>query len=297
MRSESILPVRAKAGVSTALITALVGLFALIMVSPLFVVLATAFKTDAEVALASFSWLPRRFSLDNFKKVLSMGSWGRYFYNSLVVTVATVAGSLVFNSLAGYTFARMRFRGKNFLFLLIMLGMMIPPQAIVIPQFVILRSVPFLGGNDWMGQGGIGLLNTNWALIIPFLSGSFGIFLCRQFYTSFPKELDEAARIDGCGSFGIYARIFLPMSKQILATLCILKTAATWNDFFYPLIMTQQEEAKTVQLALQMFKGTTSTHWNWLMAGTLLTMIPVVIVFLCAQKYFVAGIAHAGMKN
>ena len=148
-----------------------------------------------------------------------------------------------------------------------------------------------------MGQGGIGLLNTNWALIIPFLSGSFGIFLCRQFYTSFPKELDEAARIDGCGSFGIYARIFLPMSKQILATLCILKTAATWNDFFYPLIMTQQEEAKTVQLALQMFKGTTSTHWNWLMAGTLLTMIPVVIVFLCAQKYFVAGIAHAGMKN
>ena len=180
---------------------------------------------------------------------------------------------------------------------LIMLGMMIPPQAIVIPQFVILRSVPFLGGNDWMGQGGIGLLNTNWALIIPFLSGSFGIFLCRQFYTSFPKELDEAARIDGCGSFGIYARIFLPMSKQILATLCILKTAATWNDFFYPLIMTQQEEAKTVQLALQMFKGTTSTHWNWLMAGTLLTMIPVVIVFLCAQKYFVAGIAHAGMKN
>ena len=121
--------------------------------------------------------------------------------------------------------------------------------------------------------------------------------MCRQFYITFPESLDEAARLDGCGSVRTYFRIYLPMSKQILATLCILKTSATWNDFLYPLIMTQNEDTRTVQLALQMFKGSTATHWNWLMAGTMLTMIPVIIVFLCAQKYFVAGIANAGMKN
>lgn len=272
-------------------------LLSIVLLLPLLVVLTTAFKSDAEVALASFRWLPSRISLDNFGKALSMGNWGRYFANSIIVTSITVLGSLIFNSLAGYTFARLHFRFKQFLFITIMIGMMVPPQAIIIPQFVIIRSVPFAGGNNWLGQGGVGLLNTHWALIVPFLSGSFGIFLCRQFYASFPTALDEAATIDGCSPFQTYTHIFLPMSKQIFATLCILKTAAVWNDFFYPLIMTQNDDARTVQLALQMFKGFTSIHWNWLMAGTLITMLPVLIVFLCAQKYFVAGIAHAGMKN
>lgn len=283
--------------ISTWLVTGVIFLCALIVVFPILIVVLTSFKTDSEVAMASFRWLPGQFNFDNLKKVLTMGNWPRYFANSLIVTAVTVAGSLVFNSVAGYTFARLKFKGKHVLFLIIMLGMMIPPQAIIIPQFVILRSIPFMGGNNWMGQGGIGALNTYWSLIIPFLSGSFGIFLCRQFYMSFPESLDEAAKIDGCGSFKTYYKIYLPMSKQILATLCILKTSATWNDFLYPLIMTQNEKTRTVQLALQMFKGSTSTHWNWLMAGTLLTMIPVILVFVCAQKYFVAGIAHAGMKN
>lgn len=279
------------------MITVIIGVFAIITALPLLIVFMTALKTDAEVAVGSFRWLPERIDFSNIKKVLSMGNWMGYFKNSVIVTAVTVAGSLVLNSIAGYTFARLKFKGKNFLFLFLMLGMMIPPQAIIIPQFVILRSIPFAGGNDWLGRGGIGVLNSYWALIIPFLSGAFGIFLCRQFYLTFPSSLDEAARLDGCGSFQTYLKIYLPMSKQILATLCILKTSATWNDFLYPLIMTQNEETRTVQLALQMFKGSTATHWNWLMAGTMLTMIPVIIVFLCAQKYFVAGIANAGMKN
>lgn len=279
------------------ILTLIILFFALLVFLPILVVVVTAFKTDAEVSLSNFSWMPKTLNFDNFKTVLTMGNWGRYFINSLIVTGVTVAGSLIFNSLAGYSFARLRFRGKNFLFLTIMVGMMIPPQAIIIPQFIILRSIPFLGGNNWMGQGGVGVLNTYGALIIPFLSGSFGIFLCRQFYISFPRSLDDAAKIDGCSPLRTYITIYMPMSKQILATLCILKTSATWNDFLYPLIMTQSEKTRTVQLALQMFKGSTSTHWNWLMAGTLLTMIPVIVVFLCAQKYFVAGIAHTGMKN
>ena len=124
------------------------------------------------------------------------------------------------------------------------------------------------------------------SLILPFLSGPMGIFLCRQFYSTFPKSLDEAAKIDGCGSFKIYYSIYIPMSTTILATLTILKTVATWNDFFYPLIMTTSESMKTVQLGLQTFTGSTTTHYNWLMAATLFTSLPIVIVYLCAQKYF-----------
>jgi len=282
---------------SNLLITIFMMCIAVILLLPIFVVFTTAFKSDTEVALAGFRWFPSELNLENFRKAMSMGNWSRYFLNSIIVTSITVIGSLFFNSLAGYTFARLRFRGKQFLFILIMIGMMIPPQAIIIPQFVMLRSVPLLGGNNLAGEGGVGLLNTYWALIIPFLSGSFGIFLCRQFYISFPTELDDAAKIDGCTPFQTYWKIYFPMSTQIFATLCILKTVATWNDFFYPLIMTQNDKTRTIQLALQLFKGSTATHWNWLMAGTVITIIPVVLIFLFAQKYFVQSIASTGMKN
>ena len=146
-------------------------------------------------------------------------------------------------------------------------------------------------------MGGIGAINSYFALIVPFLSGSFGVFLCRQFYISFPKELDDAVKIDGCSLFGSYLRIYVPLSSQLFATLGILKAVAVWNDFFYPLIMTQTDRYRTVQLALQMFRGSMGTRWNWLMAATLVTILPILIVFICAQKYFIRGIVSTGMKN
>ena len=273
-------------------------IWGIITLLPIFFVLFTSFKTDAEISIANFKWLPSSFlNFDGFAQAWKMGDWLGYFKNSIFVTAVVVCGSLIINSLAGYAFARLNFRGKNALFMLILLGMMVSPQSIIIPQFVMLRSFPLMGGNNILGQGGTGLLDTYGALIIPFLAGSFGIFLCRQFYLSFPRELDEAARIDGCGPVKTYLYIFLPMSKTILATLTILKGVATWNDFFYPLILTSSERMKTVQLGLQMFKGSTATHYNWLMAATLITSIPMVILYFCAQKYFVQGIASTGMKN
>ena len=226
-----------------------------------------------------------------------MGDWLLYFKNSFIITFITVIGSLLINSMAGYSFARLKFRGRDFLFLMVLMGMMVSPQSIVIPQFVIMRSVPLFGGNNILGQGGTGLLNSYASLIIPALSGAFGIFLCRQFYITFPESLDDAAKIDGCGPFKTYILVYLPLSKTILATLTILKSVSIWNDFFYPLIMTQSESMKTVQLGLQMFRGSTTTHYNWLMAATLITVFPMVIVYFCAQKYFVQGIASSGMKN
>ena len=258
----------------------------------------TAFKSDPEISMASFRWLPSSFTyIENFRQAFLMGDWLLYFRNSLLITVITVAGSLLFNSMAGYAFARLKFKGREILFMIILLGMMVSPQSIIIPQFVMMRSVPLAGGNNILGQGGTGLLDTYVALIVPFLAGAFGIFLCRQFYSSFPESLDDAARIDGCGAIRTYFYVFLPLSKTILATLTILKSVATWNDFFYPLIMTQSEKMKTVQLGLQMFRGSSMTHYNYLMAATLITVIPMVIVYACAQKYFVQGIVSSGMKN
>lgn len=270
----------------------------IITLLPVLFVVFTAFKTDAEISIANFQWLPSSFLyLDSFKQAWKMGNWLGYFKNSVLITFVVVGGSLIINSLAGYAFARLNFRGRDALFMMVLVGMMVSPQSIIIPQFVLLRSFPLAGGNNILGQGGTGLLDSFPALIIPFLAGSFGIFLCRQFYLGFPRELDESARMDGCGPFKTYLYIFLPMSKTVLATLTILKGVATWNDFFYPLIMTNSERMKTVQLGLQMFKGSTATHYNWLMAATLITSIPMVILYFCAQKYFVQGIASTGMKN
>lgn len=272
-------------------------LWAAVTLVPILFVILTAFKTDPEISITNFRWLPSSFNLDSFVQAWKMGDWPTYFKNSVFVTLIVVGGSLIVNSLAGYAFARLKFRGREFLFMIVLVGMMVSPQSIIIPQFVMLRSFPLMGGNNIFGQGGVGILDSYAALIVPFLAGSFGMFLCRQFYTSFPKELDDAARIDGCGPFKTYLYIFLPMSKTILATLTILKGVATWNDFFYPLILTNSEKMKTVQLGLQMFKGSTTTHYNWLMAATMITVVPMVILYFCAQKYFVQGIASTGMKN
>lgn len=276
----------------------ILSVWVLIILVPIIFTVLTAFKSDPEISMASFRWLPASFgNLENFKKAFEMGDWIQYFKNSLFITVVTVVGSLLFNSMAGYAFARLKFRGREPLFLSVLLGMMVSPQSIIIPQYVMMRSVPFCGGNNVFGQGGTGLLDSYTALIVPFLAGAFGIFLCRQFYSTFPSSLDDAARIDGCGVIKTYFVIYLPLSKTILATLTILKSVATWNDFFYPLIMTQSEQMKTVQLGLQMFRGSSATHYNWLMAATIITVIPMVIVYACAQKYFVQGIVSSGMKN
>jgi multiple sugar transport system permease protein len=265
---------------------------------PIIFVFLTAFKTPAELTLRKFVWIPSKWSFDNFQKAFSYAgyNWPLYFRNSLYVTFITVLGSLFLNSLAGYAFARLRFRGRDVLFLIMLAGMMIPPQAIIIPQYLVLRDIPFMGGNNLLGQGGIGLLDNLWGLIIPQLCGSFGIFLCRQFYLSFPQSLDDAARLDGCKEFQIYWRIYLPQSTTILATLTILKSLSVWNDFFFPLIMTTSNASRTVQLALQVFKGSTQ-QWNEVMALTLVTILPLILVFLVAQKYFIQSVVSSGMKN
>ncbi len=273
------------------------SILAIVFFVPFFIILTTSFKTLQETSMSGFTILPSSFQYENFVKAFQGGNWLRYYFNSFIVTFITVVGSLIINSLAGYVLARLNIKGSNFMLMFFLLGIMMPFQTYIIPQFIILKHIPFASGNSILGQGGMGWINTYMGLIIPFLTGSFGIFLCRQFYMTFPKALDEAAKIDGCNPLTTYLRIYLPLSTPILATLLILKSVSVWNNFFYPLIITNTQDMYTVQLGLQRFMGYSQIEWPVLMAATLISILPVVLVFLFAQKYYIQGMANSGVKG
>ena len=268
----------------------------LVMLIPIIMMFMTSFKTMAEIQSPVFHLLPERFSLDNYRDAMSTGAWTVYFKNSLVMTLTAVVLSLLFNSIAGYAFARLRFRGARVMFLLLMVGLMMPPQVTMLPTFLIMAKFPLAGGNNLLGAGGTGLINTYAGLVIPLVSGSYGVFLCKQFYENFPRSLDEAAEIDGANKWRTYFTIYLPNSKAILATLGLLKAVSVWNDYMWPLIMTNSENMRTVQLALTMFKTDSGIMWNQMMAGSVLVALPMFVLFLCAQKYFIQGIVTSGLK-
>jgi multiple sugar transport system permease protein len=277
-------------------LSAIVIAVSLVMLFPFALMVITSLKSMGDIQSPTFSFIPREWHFDNYAKAMQSGEWLTYFYNSFIVTAVTVIVSLVLNSMAGYAFARLKFPGRNMLFFSVLIGIMVPAQVTMIPTFLMMKKFPLAGGNDLWGIGGVGFINSYTGLILPFVAGSFGIFLCRQFFMSFPSALDEAASIDGAGRFRIFYQIYLPLSKPILATLAIFKTTSAWNDYMWPLIMTNTSEMRTVQLGLTMFRGETSTEWNLLMAATTLVVLPLVLLFLTAQRYFVQGIVTTGLK-
>ena len=264
---------------------------------PLVMTISVSLQTMSEVYSPDLNLIPDALQFANYKTAMTTGNWARYFQNSLTVTVITVVISLVINAMSGFVFARIPFRGREPLFMLILIGMMIPAQVTLIPVFLLIRSVPFAGGNNWLGQGGTGLINTYAGLIIPYIAGSFGVFLCRQFYMGFPTELDDAARIDGCGRLGQFFRIYLPLSGPVLASLAVLKFTGTWNEYTWPLVMTSGDAMKTVQLALGAFRNEGEVFWNQLMAATLVSGVPIYLLFFFAQKHFVSGLLAGSVKG
>lgn len=269
----------------------------LMMGFPLLMTISVSLQTMNEVYSADLNLIPEKLQFANYARAMSNGNWSVYFKNSLAVTVITVVISLIINSMSGFVFARIPFRGRNTLFMLILIGMMIPAQVTLVPVFLLIRSIPFAGGNNWLGQGGTGLMNTYAGLILPYIAGSFGVFLCRQFYMGFPRELDDAARIDGCGRFSQFVRIYLPLSGPVLASLAVLKFTGTWNEYTWPLVMTQGDAMKTVQLALGTFRDEGEVYWNQLMAATLVSGIPIYVLFFFAQKHFVSGLLAGSVKG
>lgn len=271
-------------------------LAALIMGSPFFWMVSSSLKSNTEL----FSWpptfIPDNVTFEHYQDAINTRSFGRYFLNSAIVALISMSINLVFCSIAGYAFARLEFPLKNFLFLLLLSTMMIPIQVTLIPTFIMVKSFPLVGGNDILGSGGTGLLNTYIGLVVPHIMSVFGVFIMRQFYMQFPKELSEAARIDGAGELKIFLKIFLPLGRPSMAALAIFTFTQAWDDFLWPLVVTSDNNMRTLQLGLEVFKNRYTADWGPLMAATALSIIPVIIIFVIFQRYFTDTALSSGIK-
>jgi multiple sugar transport system permease protein len=280
----------------TALIYALLIAGSVVFVAPFAWMVTASLQDVGDIFRWPPQWIPRSPSLDNYAEFFRLERIGRYVFNSAVVAVSVTFLQLFFGSLAAYTFAKRRFPGRDFLFLVTLGTMMIPGQVTVIPNYVILKHIPFFGGNNWLGQGGSGWLDSYWGLILPQGASAFAIFLLRQYMKTIPDDLLDAARIDGASEFRIYREIVLPLCVPALAALAIFTFTYLWDDFYWPLIIISSEELRTLPLGLALFVVRNRTVWDLLMAGSVVATLPVLVVFLVFQRHFIRGIAVTGMK-
>lgn len=270
---------------------------AVVMLLPFVWMLSTSVKPADQLFTVPPTWVPRPIQWDNYAKAMGAGNFGRYAMNSLFLGLANLATNVLLSALAGYAFARLRFPGRSALFILVLATLMVPYQVTIIPLFVIVRHIPLFGGNDVLGQGGIGWINSYWGLIVPGSVSAFGIFMLRQFFHTLPVELEDAARIDGAGEFRIFWQIMLPLAMPAVATLAILSFQAGWNAFLWPLLITTTDDMRTIQLGLTVFVQQYSTQWDQLMAASVVATLPVIIVFGLGQRLLVRSIAFTGLKG
>lgn len=256
----------------------------IVLMIPLAWMLSTSLKTLGNVTTLPPEWIPQSIQWGNYIDIFRLVPFGQYIWNTSVITLLDVAGKLISCSLVAFSFARLRWRGRETVFLIMLATMMLPPQVTMIPQFVVFRNME--------------LIDTIVPLVLPnWLGGPFLTFLLRQFFMSIPLDLDDAARIDGTSIFGIYWRIVLPLSKPALAAVAIFMFNGTWNDFFGPLIYLHSREKYTIALGLRSFQDQNYTEWHLLMAASLVAMLPVLLIFFFAQKYFIQGIVFTGVKG
>ena len=255
------------------------------MLYPFFAMVNLSFVNDDAIFSQAGKILYSGFTLENYKNVFTQIPLSRYFLNSLIVAFVTTAGQVIFAALAGYAFARFNFKFKNLLFLIILITMLVPPQVNIIPLFFLMRELH--------------LIDTYSALILPGLFGGFGIFLMRQYFLGFPKDLEEAAKIDGCNLFETFFKIALPLALPTVATLAMFTFVTTWNSFMWPLIVTNSESMRTLPVGLAIFKGSFReiTLWGELLACSVICTIPVIGVFLAGKKYFINDIMQGGVKE
>jgi multiple sugar transport system permease protein len=265
-----------------AALLALTGVF----VIPLLWMVTTSFKTNPDATTLPLSILPREFSVEGYREVLTSTTEypvHRWFLNSLIAATGHAALVLVVASLAAYPLARMSFRGKRIIFATIITTLFIPGFIFLVPNYLIVDS--------------FGWLDTFWAIIVPGAAGAFGVFFLRQFFLAIPRELEEAALIDGANRLQIFLRIILPLSKPALATLALLSFLANWNDFLWPIYVLFSPEKRTLPPGLATLQGTYLTDYPVLMAGAMIAAVPVLILFLVTQKYIIEGVARTGLKG
>jgi multiple sugar transport system permease protein len=285
-----------KAAGGKAVIYVLLAVGSVVFIAPFIWMVTASLQDVSDMFRWPPSWIPRSPSFDNYVTFFQQERIGRFFFNSAFVALTVTALQLFTSSLAAYTFAKRKFPGRDLLFIITLGTLMIPGQVTLIPNYVILKHIPFFGGNDWLGNGGSGWLDSYWGLIVPQAVSAFGIFLMRQYMMSIPNDLLDAARIDGGSEFRIFAEVVMPLCRPALAALGIFTFTYQWDDFFWPLIIITSEELRTLPLGLALFVVKNRTAWDLLMAGSVIATLPVLLVFLFFQRHFIRGIAVTGMK-
>ncbi|WP_448534810.1 carbohydrate ABC transporter permease [Pseudothermotoga sp.] len=256
---------------------------ALTMLIPFIWMISTSLMDKMEVFQFPPKFIPNEPKWSNYKNAMTIVPFNRYFINSTIMVVTVVPVQLLFCAMAAYAFSRMSFPGRDSIFWMFLSTMMIPGIVTLIPSFLIVKAL------NW--------IDTYWALIVPSFFSVWGTFLLRQFFLTLPKNLEDAARIDGASEWMIFWRIVLPLSKPALATLGIFAFMATWKAFMWPLLVTRTDKMRTVEVGIAYFKTQFEVNWPYQMAAAVVVMIPIIVIFLIAQKYFVEGIALTGMKE
>jgi len=259
--------------------------FSVVVLFPFLWMIFSSFKTAGEIWTFPPVFMPKEFRWSNYVEAWKALPFDRFFFNSVLVTLCVTVGQLFTCSLGGYAFARLRFPGKDKIFLMYLATMMIPFPVLMIPLFIIMKT--------------FGWIDTLQALIVPSLFSAWGTFLMRQFMMGIPISLEDAAKIDGCSYWKLYWRIIVPLSKPVFATLGIFTFMGTWNQFFWPLIMINTVSNKTLPLGLVMFQTriAAETPWHLIMAASCATVLPIIILFVIGQKYYVKGIVTSGIKG
>lgn len=252
-----------------------------VMLLPFVWMLSTSLKLPPDIFTYPPVWIPNPIAWQNYAKTVTVMPFGRFYLNSLIVTTGVTLLQLLTSSLAAFAFARMRFPGRNALFLLYLATLMIPFQVTMIPNFILVRA--------------LGWYDTYQALILPPAFSAFSTFLLRQYFLSIPRELDEAARIDGATSLRIWWQVIMPLAGPAIAALATFVSLNSWNDFLWPLIITNSPSMRTLPVGLSAFQGQYKTDWNLLMAGSVIAMLPVLLVYIIGQRWFIKGITLSGL--
>lgn len=268
--------------VGSILRTASLITLTLIVLIPVAWFMLSSFKDLTDLSARPPKLLPTRWATENYTEAFKMYDYIRYFTNSVIVTVLATALTLLINSMAAYGFAKYNFRGRDGLFVLTLAMIMIPLQVILIPIYLVVSS--------------LGLVNTYWGMIIPAAATPTGVFIIRQYMLTIPDELIESARIDGAGEFRIYARIVLPLARPALAVVAIFSVLWRWNDFLWPLLIAQDERLYTLPVALALLNGQLVVPYPVVLAMSVMSIIPVLLIFIFMQRQLIQGIAHTGLK-
>jgi multiple sugar transport system permease protein len=262
----------------------LLGAYALITLVPFLWAISASFKPLSELVSGQLNWLPQQFTLDNYRQIFVQEPlFGRWLFNSLAIAVSITVLNLICNSMAGYALARLSFVGRRFWFFLILAVLAVPAQVTLIPTFLILKL--------------LGWLNSYQGLIVPGMVNATFIFMMRQFFTNFPKELEEAAAIDGLNQFQIFWHIVLPLAKPALAAQAVFVFMGSWNNFLLPVVILFEPEMFTLPLGLNTFKSQYISYWNYIMAASVVFTLPVLLLYAFFNRYFIRGVTFTGTKG